>query len=118
MNYVPTSFFTLLKSKDPQTMHCSDKMHKFFMGQNMLDYDGITCGGTDDRVHFFMVVLFLKQKQVFIFDPSNVTTTINVIAKFLHLLFQHSRWLDSGNKYFKPSKECIFSEEEKKMDCV
>ena len=114
MNYVPTSFFTQLESDDTQTMHYSDKMHKFFVDQKMEDYDGIIFGGTDDGIHFFMVVLFLEKKEVFIFDPSNVNKTINVVAKFLYLLFQHSTWLDSGNKNFRPGKKYTFSEEEKK----
>ena len=114
IKYVPTSFFKQIQSDDPQNMYYSEKMHRLFMEQKMMDCDGIIFGGTDNELHFFMVLLFLEDKQVFIFDPSNDSKTYRVIAKFLYLLFQHSNWLDSGVKDFKPCKEYIFSEEEKK----
>ena len=79
-----------------------------------MDCDGIIFGGTDDELHFFMVLLFLEDKQVFIFDPSEGGTTLGVVAKFLYLLFQHSEWLESGSEEFRDCKDYTFSEKDKK----
>ena len=112
MKYVPT-FFTTFQSNDPENMFYSRKMHRLFTNQKMEDYHGIIFGGTDPSLHFFTVVLFLEKKEVFIFDPLEFGTTLPIIAKFLHLLFQHSNWLDSGVEKYKLCEDYTFTEVEK-----
>ena len=114
MKYVPTSFFTTLQSNDPQNTFYSQKMHSIFVNQKMWEYDGMVFGGTDTKDNFFTVVLFLKKKEVFILDPFDFSSTIAAVAKFLHLLFQHSDWLENDSKNFKPCKNYTFSDDVKK----
>ena len=113
MKYVPTSFFATFQSNDPQNGFYSQEMHQLFVKQKMQDYDGIIFGGTDNNDKFFMVVLFLQKKEVFIFDPVGFESTIPAVANFLHLLFQHSDWLDNDSKNFKPCQKYTFSDDVK-----
>ena len=70
---------------------------------------------TDSGTNFFTVVLFLdNKKEVFIFDPLEFLSTLPIVAKFLHLLFQHSKWLDSGVEKYNLCEDYTFTEAEQK----
>ena len=115
MKYVPTCFFDILQTKDPEKMAYTEKMHHLFLKNvNTKDYDGFIFGGTDTAINFFTVVLFLDKKEVFIFDPLQFLTTIPAVANFLQLLFQYSDCLDSGDGQPAFSKDYTLTKVEQK----
>ena len=94
--HVPTSFFSHATEMD-NSIH-TEMTHFLFLKQQLHDYDVVTFVGMHHRVHCFAVILMVKQKEVFIFDPLQHSTTIPLVAKFLQFLFQHFKSFCSGEK--------------------
>jgi len=108
---VPTSFFSQVTGIDGSTH--TELTHSLFSKQQPHEYDVVIFGGMIEEKNCFALMLMAKQKEVFIFNPTQCPAVIPRVAQFLQFLFEYFKWLSSSAENPFTEAPCSFTEKDR-----
>ena len=114
--YIPTSFFNLVTDTNFYDGVYKEDIHRRFADMHLKKWDVTMFGASDHNGHYFLIVFFYNDNHICVFEPYTLITTQFIIPKFCNLLFQHCKWLESGEKEFKETKYEFTADEQQKWE--